>query len=305
MLTSFTVLLIIWLISVNSLVFMTAQLSLPYYGVCGKYVDKISQSRNKSTTLKLTKTKNKKHLSREEFELLMTRLGMNYNYETFLITVETKNQLNTIKILIASSIFFMFGLSYGGVLIGILFGLVFFIPFKVLTAINYKEVLMKKERELKKEILMELPRFVSSYIYTPKEYSLEMFLKSYLQNAGALKVDLTILLSDIQTYGYKQALNLFSQRVDSNSLSKSIDLSYLTIFVNKIILITSKGEVDTIRNSLLNIEQEIRKDIQIQRTKDLKRTQTRSYLITMSLLVVWILMYIIPLIIMAPTFLKF
>ena len=132
-----------------------------------------------------------------------------------------------------------------------------------------------------------------------------MFLKSYLQNAGALKIDLTILLSDIQTYGYKQALNLFSQRVDSNSLSKSIDLSYLTIFVNKIILITSKGEVDTIRNSLLNIEQEIRKDIQIQRKKDLKRTQTKSYLITMSLLAVWILMYIIPLIIMAPTFLKF
>ena len=126
MLTAFTVLLIIWVISVNSFVFTTLQLALPYYGVCGKYVDKVSQSRNKSTTLRLTRNKNRKHLNREEFELLMTRLGMNYSYETFIITVEAKNQLNTIKVLVISSVFFMVGSIYISIPTGILFGLIFF-----------------------------------------------------------------------------------------------------------------------------------------------------------------------------------
>lgn len=152
-----------------------------------------------------------KNNNREEIELALRRTGSSDTYEMFL----AKTIIYPIVAVIGS---FLLGELLGDKLLGIpaisyLFKGVgalvgFLLLFQPKTELN-KNLNSKDEK-----VILEMPRFIRTYRYSPDSKGFDRVVEDYLKTAKeGLKYDLTVLKADIELVGEEKALQNFSDRI--------------------------------------------------------------------------------------------
>lgn len=152
-----------------------------------------------------------KNNNREEIELALRRTGSSDTYEMFL----AKTIVYPIVAVIGS---FLLGELLGDKLLGIpaisyLFkGMGALVGFLLL--FQPKTELNKSLNSKDEKVILEMPRFIRTYRYSPASKGFDRVVEDYLKTAKeGLKYDLTVLKADIELVGEEKALQNFSDRI--------------------------------------------------------------------------------------------
>ena len=81
-------------------------------------------------------------------------------------------------------------------------------------AFSFQILKFRRTRALNRDLITDLYKYVTVYQYVPKTTNRFNFIKKYLPQSNSLKVDFSMLLSDMNTLGELDALDEFARRIN-------------------------------------------------------------------------------------------
>jgi hypothetical protein len=163
---------------------------------------------------------------KKDIEQKLERVGSNATYERYII----KTVVYPLLALVGGVIF---SKTIGGITniktIEYVFEVITFL-IAFMLVFTPKQELSKKIDKKDEKILLEMPRFIRTYRYSPATKSFSMIVKDYLKTAkDGLRYDLTVLEADIRMYDEVKALQRFSNRVNIKEVGE-----FTTVMINSI-----------------------------------------------------------------------
>lgn len=163
---------------------------------------------------------------KKEIEQKLERVGSKDNYERYLI----KTVVYPVLVLAGGVIFSKTIEVITNVkIIEYIFEAITFLVAFMLVFMPRQE-LSKKIDKKDEKILLEMPRFIRTYRYSPDTKSFSRVVKDYLKTAKeGLRYDLTVLEADIRMYDEIEALKRFGNRVNIKEVGE-----FTTVMMNSI-----------------------------------------------------------------------
>lgn len=152
----------------------------------------------------------KNSLERENIELALRRTASKLSYESYIAKLVVLPVVSLVGCyLFGAFIETVTNIEVLGYLVKAL-GLIiaFLLFFEPKMTLN-KELALKDDR-----VILEMPRFIRTYRYSPSSKSFDTIIEDYLETAKeGLRYDLTVLRADIDLVGEEAALQNFSNRI--------------------------------------------------------------------------------------------
>lgn len=194
-------------------------------------------------------------IQRKEIEQKLLRIGSKDTYERFV----AKQYLYPVLSIILG---FFIGAMFNSIpMMSYMIKGIGFIS-AILLYFDPKLELNKQLREKNERIILEMPRFIRTYRYSPETKGLHEIIKDYLKTAkSGLFYDLTLLLADIEMVGEEAALKNFADRVNIAEVNE-----FVTVLLTS--LSSTKKEADM---NLFFIESKFQESINTIIDKELKK----------------------------------
>lgn len=231
-----------------------------------KVFSDISRSKQKKTNIDKELEKEKKREKAERrYTNAANRMGISvpFSASTKYIGIGTLASM-LITLIVAALSFTLIPTT------GIAPGLMSFVVPLLLTILSWKLVygltvkpyalVSSKRKEAEKDIREELALLLS-IMKNSKEENIVTIFSTFEKSCTILKVDIQILLQDINVYGTREALTKFGERLDNDIASRFV------IAVKSVL----DSSVETRGSTLALVEQDILKLIAVEQMKEMKR----------------------------------
>ena len=153
----------------------------------------------------------------EKFDIKCKRLRLPFNYQEYKSSISTGLKM----VLLSIPIIFL-GLVIEIKALAITGGLVFVLG--ILTSMYKPIIVSSKSKQLNISIEKDILQLLYLYKYSDKQKSFHKTIEDFLPDSNSLRVDMNMLLSDINSVGEEEALSRWASRSGMRDISEFVNI---------------------------------------------------------------------------------